>query len=355
MMAELSHEACDLTCARSTIVSAFGCPHENQIHNALMIPFIDGEALRRQLPYSALISALRDAFCEPAHAPRRHVHVLSEQESSTLLLMPVWQESKHLGVKLVTVMPDNRSKGQPTVHALFILMDTSTGLPLALMDGEQLTLRRTAAASALASAYLSRQDSQHLLIVGTGQLAPEMAMAHCTARPIRTVSVWGRDASKANAMLHSLREAGINRSIELKVADDLSAASALADIICCATTSKEPLVKLSDVKPGTHIDLVGGFRPDMREADDALVARASVFVDTFDGALAEAGDLVQPMQAGLISREHVLAELACLTNGRHGGRSSDTEITLFKSVGTAIEDLAAARLAWYSIRDSRPA
>jgi len=320
-----------------------------------MIPFIDGEALRRYLPYSAMITALRDAFCEPAHAPRRHVHALSAHESSTLLLMPVWQESQQLGVKLVTVMPDNRSKGKPTVHALFILMDASTGVPLALMDGEQLTLRRTAAASALASGYLSRKDSQHVLIVGTGQLAPEMAVAHCTARPIRTVSVWGRDTIKAHATLQALRDAGIDRSIKLQVADDLSAASAQADIICCATTSKEPLVRLSDVKPGTHLDLVGGFRPDMREADDALVARASVFVDTFDGALAEAGDLVQPMQAGLISREQVLAELACLTNGRHGGRSSDQEITVFKSVGTAIEDLAAARLAWNSIRDSRPA
>ena len=120
-----------------------------------MIPFIDGEELRRHLPYPALIDALRNAFCEPIHAPRRHVHTISEQETSTLLLMPVWQESKQLGVKLVTVMPENRSKGQPTVQALFILMDASTGTPLALMDGEQLTLRRTAAASALASGYLS--------------------------------------------------------------------------------------------------------------------------------------------------------------------------------------------------------
>lgn len=320
-----------------------------------MIPFIEAEQLRLHLPYPLLIDALRDAFCETVHAPRRHVHSLSEQESSTLLLMPVWQESKQLGVKLVTVMPENRSKAKPTVHALFILMDASTGMPLALMDGEQLTLRRTAAASALASSYLSRKDSQHVLIVGTGQLAPEMVVAHCAVRPIRTVTVWGRDPGKASAMLQALRQAGIDGSIELKVADDVSAASALADIICCATTSKEPLVRLSDIKPGTHIDLVGGFKPDMREADDALIARASMFVDTFDGALAEAGDLVQPMKAGLISREQILAQLACLTNGRHRGRSNDQEITVFKSVGTAIEDLAAARLAWNSIRDSRRA
>ncbi len=320
-----------------------------------MIPFIDGEELRRHLSYPALIDALRDAFCESIHAPRRHVHTISGQESSTLLLMPVWQESKQLGVKLVTVMPENRSKGQPTVQGLFILMDASTGTPLALMDGEQLTLRRTAAASALASGYLSRADSRHLLIVGTGQLAPQMAVAHCAVRPIQTVTVWGRDAGKAHQMLETLREAGIDPAVELSVAVDLAVAAAQADIICCATTSKEPLVRLSCIKPGTHIDLVGGFRPDMREADDALVANARLFVDTFDGALAEAGDLVQPMKAGHITRERVLAELKCLASRRHPGRNNDLEITLFKSVGTAIEDLAAAQLAWQVIRGNRPA
>ena len=320
-----------------------------------MIPFIDGEQLRKHLPYPVLINTLRDSFCDIVHAPRRHVHALSEQESSTLLLMPVWQESKQLGVKLVTVMPENRSKGKPTVHALFILMDASSGVPLALIDGEQLTLRRTAAASALASRYLSREESQHLLIVGTGQLAPEMALAHCIARPIQTVTVWGRDAVKAQTMLHTLRDAGMDPAISLNSANELSLAAAQADIICCATTSTEPLLRLSDVKPGTHIDLVGGFKPDMREVDDALVLHSRVFVDTFDGALAEAGDLVQPMTAGLISRDHVLAELACLTHGRHTGRSSNQEITLFKSVGTAIEDLAAARLAWASASDTRAA
>ena len=319
-----------------------------------MIPFIDDEQLREHLPYPLLINTLRDSFCEAVHAPRRHVHTLSEQESSTLLLMPVWQESKQLGVKVVTVMPQNRSEGKPTVHALFILMDASSGAPLALIDGEQLTLRRTAAASALASRYLSREDSQHLLIVGTGRLAPEMALAHCTARPIQTVTVWGRDTVKAQTMLQTLREAGMDQAIRLITANDLSSATAQADIICCATTSKEALLRLPDVKPGTHIDLVGGFKPDMREVDDALVVHSRVFVDTFDGALAEAGDLVQPMTAGLISRGHVLAELACLTSGRHAGRRSNQEITLFKSVGTAIEDLAAARLAWVSASSRRP-
>lgn len=318
------------------------------------LPFIAGEQLRKHLPYPELIDALRAAFGEKIHAPRRHVHQLSEKDSSTLLLMPVWQESKELGVKLVTVVPGNRDKGQPTVQALFILMDASTGMPLALMDGEQLTLRRTAAASALASGYLARPDSSHLLLVGTGQLTPHMAMAHCIAHPIETITVWGRDPEKSQHTLSTLAQAGLPEDIHLQLAHELSAATMQADIICCATTSKVPLVRLSCVKPGTHIDLVGGFRPDMREADDELIAGARIFVDTFDGALAEAGDLVQPLNAGRISRDHILAELADLATGRHQGRRNGEEITVFKSVGTAIEDLCAARLAWKVFTDNRP-
>lgn len=311
-----------------------------------MIPFIDSDQLSQSLRYPALIDALQVSFSESVHAPRRHVHALSEDAASTLLLMPVWQEAQQLGLKLVTVMPHNRDRGLPTVQALFILLDANTGKPLALMDGEQLTLRRTAAASALASRTLSRNDSQHLLIVGTGQLAPHMAVAHCAVRPIRTVTVWGRDASKAHQLLDTLRRAGLADNIQVRTEPSLSAAAANADIICCATTSKEPLVKFSAVKPGTHIDLVGGFKPDMREADDALIANAALFVDTYDGALSEAGDLVQPMAAGLITRQAILAELADLVTDRHPGRRSESEITLFKSVGTAIEDLCAAKLAW---------
>ena len=318
-----------------------------------MIPFIDADQLRQSLRYPTLIDALQQSFSEPVHAPRRHVHTLSEQASSTLLLMPVWQESQQLGLKLVTVMPQNRDKGLPTVQALFILLDAANGTPLALMDGELLTLRRTAAASALASRYLSREDSHHLLIVGTGQLAPEMAIAHCTVRDIRTVTVWGRNADKAHQLLHTLRESGLPAGIELRTDNKLSAATQQADIICCATTSKEPLVSLSSVKPGTHIDLVGGFKPDMREADDALIANAQLFVDTYDGALSEAGDLVQPMAAGMITRQDILADLADLVSDKHPGRRSESEITLFKSVGTAIEDLCAAKLAWAAFSAKR--
>lgn len=319
-----------------------------------MIPFFTREQVQQALPCTTLIPALREAFRSSAEVPRRHVHPLSSPGSlpgslhgtSSLLLMPVWQSDAHLGVKLVTVVPENRERLLPTVQALFILFDTATGTPLALMDGEELTLRRTAAASALASEYLSRTDSEHLLIVGTGQLAPSMAIAHCAVRDIRQLTVWGRDPQRAQQTLEKIQALGLSTSIATDVATDLGQAAQRADIISCATTSREALLRSTMVRPGTHIDLVGGFRPDMREADDALMATAALFVDTVDGALAEAGDLVQPLQAGLIARSAVLAELADLATQRHPGRSDARQITLFKSVGTALEDLCAAQVVW---------
>ena len=222
------------------------------------------------------------------------------------------------------------------------------GTPVAALDGEALTLRRTGAASALASSYLSRPDSRVLLVVGTGHLAPYMAAAHCALRPIERVLVWGRRPERAASLAAQLRSAGI----PAETADDLDRAVSEADIVTCATTSTEPLVKAGAVRPGTHIDLVGGFTPQMREADDALMARATLFVDTFAGALKEAGDLVQPMERGRIGRDAVVADLATLARGEHRGRATPEEITLFKSVGAALEDLAAARLVIERAGDS---
>jgi ornithine cyclodeaminase len=253
--------------------------------------------------------------------------------------MPAW-DGAGLGVKIVTVFPRNRVRGLASVAALYVLMDGATGHPRALIDGEALTLRRTGAASALASTYLSRRDARALLVVGTGALAPTMAAAHCAVRPIERVDVWGRSGDRAQALAERLRVQGL----PARPVAHLDAALADADIVTCATTSTEPIVRGAQVRPGTHVDLVGAFTPAMRESDDALVQRASVFVDTYAGALMEAGDLVQPMAEGAFAREQVRAELADLCAGRHPGRASDDEVTLFKSVGTALEDLCAARL-----------
>lgn len=310
-----------------------------------MIPYFNKEQVSTALLYATLIPALRSAFTEEMVVPKRHAHTLSEADSSSLLLMPVWQPQGHLGVKLVTVAPHNTA--MPTVHAIFVLFDTKTGAPLALMDGEELTLRRTAAASALASSYASRRDAQHLLMVGNGSLAPHIAIAHCQTRAITDISIWGRSADKSAAAAEVIRtHAEFPAHIRLHIVEDLAAACHAADIICCATTSKTPIVLSAYVRVGTHLDLVGGFKPDMREVDDALMSRATVFVDTYTGALAEAGDITQTLSNGSLLRSAIVAELAELCSGKHAGRKDDAEITVFKSVGTALEDLCAANLVW---------
>jgi alanine dehydrogenase len=291
------------------------------------------------LPWRALADALEAAFVGArTEAPLRHAHTL--HGDGTLLLMPAWSPES-LGVKVVTVMPGAAARGVGTVQASYLLLDRDTGAPRALIDGEALTLRRTAATSALAARHLAHADARRLLVVGSGRLAPWMARAHAALNPgLVQVGVWGRNAEATEAVVESLRDEGL----DAEVAADLRAAVAEADVVSCATTAREPLLRGAWLRPGTHLDLVGGFRRDMREADDAALARSRVVVDTFSGALAEAGDLVQPLEAGVVTREHVVAELAQVLRHEVRGRVQETDITLFKSVGAALEDLAAAQL-----------
>ena len=298
-----------------------------------MLRVFSAAEVHAALPWPALALALEAAFVEGAEAPLRHVHALSAHD--TLLLMPAWS-ARIVVVKLVTVLPSAAS----TVQATVLVVDRQTGEPLAVLDGEALTLRRTAATSALAAQRLARADAQTLLVVGSGRLAGWMARAHAALRPsLCRIAVWGRRAEAAQALARELAGEGL----PAEAAGDLEAATRSARIVCCATTSTEPLVRGEWLAPGTHLDLVGGFRRDMREVDDEAVRRSRVFVDTYAGALAEAGDLTQPLERGVIDRRHIVAELAELLRGQRGGRRSDDEITLFKSVGTALEDLAAAQ------------
>ncbi len=313
------------------------------------LPYISGADVHAALDYASLIAALRAAFAAGAEAPVRASHSVTA-EDDRLLLMPAWRRGAEIGVKIVTVFPRNPSRGLASVSALYVLLDGATGHPVALLDGEALTLRRTGAASALASTYLSRADARVLLVVGTGKLAPHLARAHCAVRPIERVLVWGRRPARAEALATELDGLGI----PAQAAADLDAALGEADILTCATTAREPVVPGARVRPGTHVDLVGGFTRAMREGDDALVQRAELYVDTFAGALAEAGDLVQPIERGLLTRADIRAELADLVSGRAPGRRDAAVITLFKSVGTALEDLAAARLAAERLRLPRP-
>src|SRR5690606_20648457 len=263
-----------------------------------------------------------------------------QEPDATLLLLPAWEGEAYVGVKLLTVTPGNAERGLPAILGVYLLNDGRTGAPLALIDGPMLTVRRTAAASALAADYLASRQSEHLLMVGTGALSAHLIEAHASVRPIRRVSVWGRNPEKAEAVARSLNLPNITTS----GVTDLEAAVAEADIISCATLSPEPLVHGEWLRPGQHLDLVGAFTPGMRESDDEAVRRARLVVDTRDGCLKEGGDIVQPLQQGVIQERDIRADLFDLTAGRHAGRASEEEITLFKSVGTAVEDYAAAKL-----------
>lgn len=284
----------------------------------------------------SLVAALREAFRDGATVPARHHHTIkvAGAPDATLLLMPAWQEGKLLGVKLASVFPGNAAAGKPAVTAAYILFDANDGRPLALIDGGELTARRTAATSVLAAIYLARADAARLLVVGTGRLARHLARVYRACLPsLREVAVWGRNPAHAQALAEE---------IKATAAIDLEQAVRTADIITCATLSETPLVKGEWLREGQHIDLIGGFTPAMREADTAAVARARVVVDTF-AATEEAGDLLTPIREGALDRTKIV-DLAALAKGAAAPRRSPREITLFKSVGNALEDLAAAAL-----------
>ena len=305
---------------------------------------IDAHALDNLLDYPALIEALREIFRTGCDMPTRHHHTVdvSGGAPGTLLIMPAWQAGGMMGVKTVTIFGDNAARGLPSVLGQYYLMDAASGAPLALIEGTILTRWRTAAASALASDYLSRQDSRRLLMVGSGSLAPHLIRAHVAMRPIRDVRVWSRDAANATALAENLKLPGVN----ISPVTALEESAGWADIISCATLSEAPLIRGDWLQAGVHLDLVGAFRADMRETDDAAVARARIHVDTRDGALSEAGDILLAMQAGAISEADIGADLYQLTRGEAAGRDGASDITLFKSVGAALEDLAAAKLVY---------
>ncbi len=299
------------------------------------------------LDFPSLIERLREAFRRGCTVPLRHHHSIpcADAPDATLLLMPAWQENRSVGVKTVTIYPGNAELGLPSVMGVYLLLDARTGEPRALIDGPALTLKRTAAASALASSYLSRPDSSRLLMVGTGALAPYLIQAHCAVRAIKEVLIWGRDPDKAKKLARRVGRVMKGTRIQIDTTTQLAEAAAGANVISCATLAQDPLVHGAWLRPGVHLDLVGGFTPEMREADDDAVEKARVFVDTYEGACAEAGDIVQPMASGLLPRDDIAADLFELTRGERAGRRYYDQITLFKSVGTALEDLAAAQLA----------
>jgi len=305
----------------------------------------------------ALIDRLNALFRAGCEMPVRHHHPIRapngpESADAMLLLMPAWSTGtgSRIGIKLVTVFPDNGKRSLPSIYGQYLLLDGETGASLALLDGTMLTKRRTACASGLASRYLSRPDSASLLMIGTGALAPHLIRVHAKVRPIERVAIWGRNAAKAESLAAELSMSlptALGRKVEVRAVADRRSALADADIISCATLSRTPLVEGEGLRAGQHVDLVGAYTPEMRESDDKAVWRARVYVDTRAGALKEAGDIVLPLRNGTIDEDDLIADLYELSRGQQTGRLAGdaTTITLFKSVGAALEDLAAAELA----------
>lgn len=254
---------------------------------------------------------------------------------STLLLMPAWSPSKNAGVKVVTVSPENGQFDLPSIQGTYIYLDATKGTIKAIIEAKSLTAKRTAAASALASSYLSKSNSSSLLMIGTGALSINLIKAHATVRPIKNVYIWGRSFEKAAAICNELKGENFNCTAIPTIEEKISN----VDIISCATLSKTPLVFGKYLQVGQHVDLVGAYKKDMREADDEAIRKATVFVDTFQGGLKEGGDIAIPLQNGILKEEDIKADLFSLCSDQHLGRRNSEEITLFKSVGHALEDL----------------
>lgn len=307
---------------------------------------INAASVEAALDYPSLVDALRAMFRDGCTVPLRHHHGVKVpgKAEATLLLMPAWVAGGYIGIKMVTVFPSNGEKGLPAIMGQYLLLSGETGEVLAILDGQTLTARRTAAASALAASYLAREDSAKMLMVGAGALAPQLIRAHLAVRPsIRDVAIWARDTAKAQVLADRL---AAETGLAIRAAGDIETAAREADIISCGTLSKQPLVKGAWLKPGAHLDLVGAFTPEMRESDDDAARRSRVFVDTREGALKEAGDIVLAVKSGALTPDALQGDLYDLCRGVSKGRESADEITMFKSVGTALEDLAAAQLAF---------
>ena len=302
----------------------------------------DRENVASSLQYGILIEALRKAFSSKITAPERVQHTIKNKNGSdaTLLLMPAWKIGEHIGIKIVSVFPENTTNNMNAVHANYFLVNANDGKPVAVMDGTELTLRRTACASALAADYLVNKNVDTLLMIGTGNLAPHMIKAHCVVRNYSRILIWGRNEEKAERLALSLNI----KDKEILVKNDMKEALNVADVISCATLTQKPLIMGDWIKPGQHLDLVGAFTPDMAEVDSKAIAKSKVVVDTYEGALSESGELINALKEGRIKKEHILSDLRELVLEEKKIRKDSNDITLFKSVGTALEDLAAAEL-----------
>ena len=268
------------------------------------------------------------------------------------LLLPAWQFDRCFGIKIANVFPGNAARNLASVQGAYLLFDGETGETLCGMDGAMLTLRKTAANSAAAADWLARKDAATLCMVGAGALAPHLVEAHCTMRPIRKVLWWNRSPASLRYAIDLMR--ALLPDVEFSGTDDLAKAVSPADIVSCATMAADPLIQGGWLKAGAHLDLVGGYRPDMREADDECIRRAARrYVDARFTTVAVAGDLTRPIAAGLLD-EAAIIDLQQVARGEKPKRLFEDEITWFKSGGGGHEDLATAWAVYQAYRGEQP-
>ena len=305
----------------------------------------DATATRAALSFDTLVPALRAAFAADTQVPPRHVHTITQQGEAmgTVLIMPAWSDAGYLGIKTINIFPGNGAKGLPGLHATYVLYDARTGVPLAMMDGNEITAHRTAAAAALGASFLAREDARHLLVLGTGRVARLLPAAMRSVRPgLTQVRVWNHRPESAEALAAQWRAQGL----QAQAVTDLEGAVREADLVSCATLATQPLVRGDWLAPGSHLDLIGSFTPLMREADPACFGPdPRVFVDT-DEAPTKAGDLLDAFAAGTLTPSAIQGHLQQLCRGERAGRRESSERTVFKAVGSALEDLTAATRVW---------
>jgi ornithine cyclodeaminase len=306
--------------------------------------YFDSSAVRKALPYPQLIDALAHGLQLPIEAPPRSFFTPND-DASCVLIMPAWKTKEVFGVKLVSVWPSNKDIGSPTVSAVYVLLSCENGMPLAVIDGTELTLRRTAAAAALAASLLARKNSQTLAMLGTGALSVPLVQAHASVMHFKNILIWGRQKNKALSVVAELKNLGI----ESTYSEDLSATLNKADVVAAATTATEPFIISKWLKPGTHLGLIGAFTPQMAEAETALMSKVQIFADNRSAVLEKGGEILQAIDQGIISPSSIEGELSELASApTRSWRNNDQAITVFKSVGFASLDLIAAELVFQS-------
>lgn len=306
--------------------------------------FIDAKSVFEHLDYPTLVEGLKSAHLDQPGALDDLLlsQPGADSEHNQLFIRAAWERGGALGTKVITLFPDNPDcSAKPSVQALFLLFDGEDGSPQAVIDGQALTCLKTAADSALGTHFLAREEISTLLMVGAGALAPHLIRAHLSMRPsCQQVKIWNRTAERAMRLSDTLRGEFPN----VEPVEDLASAVSSADLISCATLTEAPLIKGEWLSPGTHLDLVGAYRPTMREADDEAIRRGTLHVDSRETTVGEIGELIIPIKNGVLDESEIVADHYQRCRGEHPGRLSADEITIFKNGGGGHLDLMTAKI-----------